>query len=108
MSDDDKEPKVFRLVDHDDRLEEHDTFIVTHTKWQRGPNIAVFTNRDAGVGSQKYNEPVCVNPRHILALYPGNHKHEHPYTVIQMITGEFVYVKEDLGTVVGRLNKDYK
>ena len=105
MSDDDK--KVFNIVEASKgKLEEHDNFIVTHTKWQRGPNLAVFTNRDQQDG--KYNEPVCVNPRHILAVYPGNHKNEHPYSAIQMITGEWVYVKEDIGTVIGRLNKDYK
>jgi uncharacterized protein YlzI (FlbEa/FlbD family) len=105
MSDEDK--KVFTIVEASKgKLEEHDTFIVTHTKWQRGPNLAVFTNRDQQ--DSKYNEPVCVNPRHILAVYPGNHKHEHPYSAIQMITGEWVYVKEDIGTVIGRLNKDYK
>ena len=103
MSDDDD--KVVSIVDASKgKLEEHDTFIVTHTQMARGPNVAVFTNRD----TSKYNEPVCVNPRHILALYPGNANQQHPYCAIQMITGEWVYVKEDLGTVVGRLNKYYK
>lgn len=107
MSDDDK--TVISIVDASKgRVEEHDTFIVTHTTMAKGPNVAVFTNRDKGVGSGKYNEPVCVNPRHILAVYPANSKQEHPYTAIQMITGEWVYVKEDLQTVVGRLNSDYK
>jgi len=102
MSDDDD--KVISIVDASKgKIEEHDTAIVTHTRWQRGPNIAVFTNRD----QNRYNEPICVNPRHILALYPGDNNREHPYTGIQLITGEFVYVKEDIGTVIGRLNKDY-
>lgn len=103
MSDDDDDKVISLVGASKGKLENHDTFIVTHTKWQRGPNVAVFTNRDA----KRYNEPVCINPRHILAIYPGNHNHEHPYTGIQMITGEFVYVKEDIGTVIGRLNKDY-
>lgn len=107
MSDDDK--KVFSIMEASKgKIEEHDTFIVTHTTMARGPNVAVFTNRDSGVGSSKYNEPVCLNPRHILGIYPANSKQEHPYTAIQMITGEWVYVKEDITTVVGRLNTDYK
>jgi len=95
MSDDDD--KVLSLVEKSKgKLEQHDTYIVTHTKWQRGSNIAVFTNRD----EMKYNEPICVNPRHILAVYPINYTHEHSHTAIQLITGEFVYVKEDIGTVI--------
>ena len=102
---DETDDKVISIVDKSKgRLENHDTFIVTHTKWARGPNVAVFTNRD----KKKYNEPVCVNPRHILAVYPEGYNREHPYTLIQMITGEMVVVKEDIETVIGRLNKDYK
>ena len=104
---DDTDDKVISIVDASKgKIEEHDTFIVTHTQWARGPNIAVFTNRDKK--NNKYNDPVCVNPRHILAVYPANTKQEHPYSAIQMITGEWIYVKEDIATVIGRLNKDYK
>ena len=54
MSDDDK--TVISIVDASNgRVEEHDTFIVTHTTMTKGPNVAVFTNRDKGIGSGKYN-----------------------------------------------------
>jgi len=102
MSHDDD--KVISIVDASKgRIEEHDTKLFNHMMHQRGPNIAMFTNRD----KQRYNEPVCINPRHILALYPGDYNKEHPFTGIQLVTGELIFVKEDIGTVVGRLNKDY-